>query len=137
MRVLQASRACFEPKVPLQRSNAFTADAYCKQTRRRLPGEDRPAADWSEEEAYFRTGVYCSVGSDFPGILGGAHRKLPLYHADAARRRRTAADVQCTKHQLSHGALAPGLVVRAYTGCVGSPSCGLLLQRDLLLISMQ
>jgi hypothetical protein len=67
---------------------------------------------WSAEEAYYRTGVYSSAVPFETNEFGGALRRLPLFQADiasSAGRRRQRGD--CTKHQVAHGALSPGLMV--------------------------
>jgi hypothetical protein len=66
---------------------------------------------WSSEEAYFRTGMWTAAGNHEGGDSnGGLLRGMPLFAADAKRRRKGLGD--CTKHQYASGALNPGVLVR-------------------------
>jgi hypothetical protein len=106
---LQASQECYQRDAP-ERAVHFTADRFLMQTRRRRPCADHSAAEWKPEEAYLRTGVYCSDGFGYvSNELGGARQRLPLYAADAAKRK----DVyECTKRRSSHSTIVPGVQVR-------------------------
>jgi hypothetical protein len=109
---LQASRGCFVASPPSQVPTSFTMDKLHAVTRRQLSQGPCPS-EWSAEEAYYRTGVYSSAVSYVASMHGGARRALPLFAADistaASRSRRNAGE--CTKHQNSHGALSPGVLV--------------------------
>lgn len=97
----------------------------------------------SEEEGYFRTGLYSSYVTPEQAARGTGYRNLPVFDADSNRSVKDKAGV-CTKHKFASGALSPGLQVRlspAWGACsdlglVKSPhgctyvACCRLLGRD-------
>lgn len=102
------------PKQPPRTPANFQPADLLQRTRRVAPSAKRPAEAWQANEAYLRTGTYCSDAEPADNGLGGAHCRLPLFAADATRTRKGDAEgFDCTKHQNAQGAMSPGLWVRA------------------------
>jgi hypothetical protein len=80
-------------------------DPHAK-THRNLPGTEIR----SEQEGYFRTGVFTSAADPTDVTRGMGRRQYPLFAADAQLLRHE--DTNCTKKQYSSGRLSPGLMVR-------------------------
>jgi hypothetical protein len=109
---MQASEACYVAVPPTEVPRGFQMTKLHAATRRELP-QIRPAREWTEEEAYYRTGVHSSGIPYVANDHGGALLQLPLFQADiAAAGGRSKRRGDCTKHQHAHGALSPGLMVR-------------------------
>lgn len=110
--LLQASERCFVPKAPPRTPPNFQPADLLKRTRRVAPSHERPASAWQASEAYLRTGTYCSDSAPADNGLAGAHRRLPLFAADATRTKKGDAEgFDCTKHQNAQGAMSPGVWV--------------------------
>ena len=109
---MQASKACYQPKLAPAKASAFQPEHLHASTFRVPAPADRPPQLWSREEAYLRTGVWSSAQGYEPGALGGACRVLPLFAADAKKKSKEGLEEGCTKKQYSRGALSPGLMVR-------------------------
>ena len=108
---LQASAKCYEPQDPKVLPGFQPVHLHAK-TRRAVPAPEVKPEKWSHDEAYFRSGVHPLAGTYVPNEFGGARRRLPLFAQDAGRTNKDECS-DCNKRRHAHGALGPGVLVRA------------------------
>ena len=121
--LLARAKECYVPSV--SSSHALPQKRAVADSRILLdhlsppPAGMRAPDQWSQEESFLRTGVWCTTalyanqGLGFQkSVLGGSHacRALHKYHADACSYG-TSSEQACTKHKEVKKHLLPGTVI--------------------------
>lgn len=91
----------------------YNGATKAKESRRFLlqPG-DRCPSEWTEEEAYYRQGIFGGPAAYVANRWGGAQRPLRLYHQDTVGKK-ASGEVSCEKLIHKNKKLSPGLFVRS------------------------
>jgi hypothetical protein len=108
---VQVASKAFIPQHAGRPSLAFTgADKSAMSNRHAIQPGDRCPSKYSEEEAYYRTGVSGGATPYAANELGGALRRLRVYGQDAVGK--STGETLCTKYKGDNKKLNAGMFVR-------------------------
>jgi hypothetical protein len=109
--LVQVASKAFIPQHAGRPSLAFTgADKSAMSNRHAIQPGDRCPSKYSEEEAYYRTGVSGGATPYAANELGGALRRLRVYGQDAVGK--STGETLCTKYKGDNKKLNAGMFVR-------------------------